>query len=77
MCILSLPQTYKPLFHLSFDMDMTDFGEMGRREVRLYLQEGPVKIITVMETLSACALLASGHFHSGLPLEGRNCPIVY
>lgn len=48
VCICRSPSNIL-LFHLSLDIDEIDLGEMGRREVRLYLQEGPVKIITVRE----------------------------
>ena len=46
VCLLLLLHLY---FHLSFDLDHTDIGEMTKKGVRLYLQEGPVKIITVKE----------------------------
>lgn len=46
VCLLHLLHLY---FHLSFDLDHTDIGEMTKKGVRLYLQEGPVKIITVKE----------------------------
>lgn len=36
-----------PYFHPSFDLDHVDIGEVTKRGLRLYLQEGPVKIITV------------------------------
>ena len=41
------PHLLHPYLHPSFDLDHTDIGEVTKRGVRLYLQEGPVKIITV------------------------------
>jgi len=50
---LSTPGAPRSLRHAkqrSLDIDEIDLGEIGRKEVRLYLQEGPVKIITGLQS---------------------------